>query len=148
MATLTRSITVDAPVAEVFAYASDVGKFWVWDGVALTAVDVKPNGVGTTAPMYTHLLGFHMEGNVEYTEVQLNRSITAKVHFFGENPTWHFSFVPDDGSTTVVATGEWQVGVPLVGDAMEGMMVKEHEAGLEAMLGNLKKQVEATARAA
>ena len=142
MATLTRSSTVDAPVEEVFAYALDIGKFWVWDGVALTAVDVKPGGTGTTARMYTHYLGFHMEGTVEYTEVQPDRSITAQVRFFGENPTWRFSFVPEDGSTTVIATGEWHVGVPVVGDALEGMMVKEHEAGLEAMLGHLKQQVE------
>jgi len=147
MATLTRSITVDAPVYEVFAFASDVGKLWVWDEIALASVDSKPDVVGTTARMFTHFLGFHMEGTVEYTEVEPDKSITAVVHFFAGSPTWKFTFEPTDAGTTVTATGEWHVGVPVVGKSLEGMMVKEHQEGLEAMLANLKTQVEAKAAA-
>lgn len=69
MATLTRSIMIDAPVATVFDFALDIRQLWKVKDVALTEVDVKPDGVGTSARMYTHLLGFHLEGGIEYTEV-------------------------------------------------------------------------------
>ena len=56
MTTLTRSITIDAPVDAVFEYALDVGRLWTVKDVALTEVDIKPEGVGTSARMFTHLL--------------------------------------------------------------------------------------------
>lgn len=143
MATLTRSITIDAPVDTVFDFALDISRLWAWKDVALTDVDIKPDGVGTSARMYTHVLAFHLEGGVEYTEVVPGQRIVAQVHFFGEKPTWTFTFEPVDGTTSVTAVGEWSVKVPVVGKPIEGMMVKEHASGLEAMLANLKTQVEA-----
>ena len=143
MATLTRSITIDAPVDTVFDYASDIGKLWsgVKD-VALTEVDIKPAGVGTSARMFSHLLGFHLEGGIEYTEVGPGERIVAQVHFFAEKPTWRFMFEPADGGTRMTAQGEWDVKVPVVGKPLEPMMVKEHEPFVEEMLANLKTQVE------
>jgi uncharacterized protein YndB with AHSA1/START domain len=147
MATLRRSITVDAPVSTVFDFALDIGQLWKWKDVALTDIDIKPDGVGTSARMYTHLLGFHLEGGVEYTEVVPGQRIVAQVHFFAEKPTWTFTFDATDGGTVVTAEGEWNVKVPVVGKPIEGMMVKEHEPYLEAMLANLKTQVEAQSAA-
>ena len=144
MATLTRSITVDAPVDTVFAFALDIGRLWKMKDVALTEVDIKPDGVGTSARLYTHLLGFHVEGGVEYTEVIPGERIVAQVHFFAEKPTWRFTFEPADGGTKVTAGAEWIVKVPVVGKPIEGMMVKEHAPYVEAMLANIKTQVEAT----
>ena len=142
MATLTRSITIDAPVDTVFDFALDIGRLWKWKDVTLTDVDIKPDGVGTSARMNTHLLGFHVEGGVEYTEVIPGQRIVAQVHFFAEKPTWRFTFEPADGGTKVTAEGEWIVKVPVVRKPLEGMMVKEHEPYLETMLANLKTQVE------
>lgn len=142
MTTLTRSITIDAPLDTVFDYALDVGRLWHVKDVALTEVDIKPDGVGTSARMYTHLLAFHVEGGIEYTEVVPGERIVAQVHFFAEKPTWTFTFAPVDGGTQVTATGEWNLKVPVVGRPIETMMVKGHEPMLEALLGNLKTEVE------
>lgn len=147
MARLTRSITTDAPVGTVFDFALDIGRFWVWKDVTLTDIDIKPEGVGTSARMHTHLLGFHVEGGVEYTEVVPGQRIVAQVHFFAEKPTWRFTFEPVGGGTKVTAEGEWIVKVPVVGKPIEGMMVREHESYLEALLANLKAQVEVKAAA-
>ena len=143
MATLTRSITIAAPVDTVFDFALDISRLWRWKDVALTDVEIKPEGVGTSARMYTHLLGFHVEGGLEYTEVIPGQRIVAQVHFFAEKPTWTFTFEPADGGTKVTAEGEWNVKVPVLGAPIEGMLVKEHEPYVEAMLANLKTQVEA-----
>lgn len=143
MATLTRSITIHAPVRTVFDIASDIGRLWSADDVALTQVDIKPDGVGTSARMFSHLLGFHIEGGLEYTEVVPDERIVAQVHFFAEKPTWTFTFAEADGDTTVTAVGEWLMKVPVVGKPIEQMMVKEHESFLEGLLEHLKTQAEA-----
>jgi uncharacterized protein YndB with AHSA1/START domain len=143
MAKLTRSITIDAPVEKVFDYASDIARLWAWPDVALTDVEIKPGGVGTSARMYSHVMGFHVEGVAEYTEVVPNERIVARVTFLGEHPTWSFTFAHADGGTMLTAQGEWHVGVPAVGKTIEGWLVKEHEEGLEALLARVKARVEA-----
>lgn len=143
MATLTRSVMINAPVDTVFDFALDISRLWRAKDVALTDVDIKPEGVGTSARLYTHLLGFHLEGGIEYTEVVPGQSIVAQVHFFAEKPTWRFTFAPADGGTKVTAEGEWELKFPVVGKPIERMMVKEHEPFVEELLANLKTQVEA-----
>jgi uncharacterized protein YndB with AHSA1/START domain len=147
MATLTRSILIDAPVHTVFEVASDISRLWNVKDVALTEVDVKPDGVGTSARLYSHLLGFHLEGGIEYTEVVPDRRIVAQVHFFAEKPTWTFTFESAEHGTRVTATGEWDVKLPVVGRPVEKMMVKEHEPFAGELLFSLKTQVEARAAA-
>ena len=99
MATLTRSTTIHAPVSRVFDLALDISKLWRAEDVALTDVDIKPEGVGTSARMFSHVLGFHIEGGLEYTEVVPRERIVAQVHFFAEKPTWTFTFHEADGDT-------------------------------------------------
>ena len=142
MAKLTRSITIDAPVETVFDIALDIGRLWKMKDLALTEIDVKPDGVGTSARIFTHLLGFHLEGGVEYTEVVPFRRIVAQVHFFAEKPTWTFTFKRARGGTKVTAEGEWNVNLPVVGRPIEGMMVREHEPFVELLLANLKAEAE------
>ena len=145
MATLKRSITIDAPVDTVFAAALDIRRLWDVKDVALTEVDIKPDGVGTSARMFSHVLGFHLEGGLEYTEVVPGERIVAQVHFFAEKPTWTFTFEPADGGTTMTAVGEWDVRLPVVGRPIEGMLVKEHEPFVDELLANFKTQMEVKA---
>jgi uncharacterized protein YndB with AHSA1/START domain len=147
MATLQRSTTVSAPVGTVFDVALDVARLWTWEDVTLSDVDLKPEGVGTSARIHSRFLGFDLQGTVEYTEVVPGERIVAKVHFFAERPTWTFTFAAVEAGTEVTAEGDWTVNVPLVGSPIEKMMVKEHAAGLESMLANLKTQVEARSAA-
>ena len=145
MAKLTRSVTINAPVEEVFEYTLDVRNLWSMPDVAVAEVDPKPEGTGTTARIWSHMLGFHVEGGLEYTEVVRPERIVVQVSFFMEHPTWTFTFEPVAGGTKLTGTGEWHVGVPVVGGAMERMNVKEHEPFLEAMLGGVKSAMEAKA---
>ena len=150
MAKLTRSIEIEAPVEKVFDDATDVGKLWTsWpEQVAVRDVELKPDGVGSSARLFSHFLAIHLEGTVEYTEVVPNERIVAKVHFVGESPTWVFAFESIDGGTKLTAEGEWHAKVPFVGNRLEGMMVKGHERGLESLLATVKSRVEAEVEAA
>jgi uncharacterized protein YndB with AHSA1/START domain len=147
MATLTRSITVDAPVEKAFDYVLDPRKVWTVPDVAVADVVIKPEGVGTSARIWSHVLGFHIEGGLEYTEVVRPERIVIKVGFFMEHPTWTFAFEPEGGGTKVTAQGEWHVKAPAVGGTLERMMVKEHEPFLDSMLATLKAEVEGTVAA-
>ena len=60
--------------------------------VALADVTIEPEGVGTSARLWTHLLGFHLEGSLRITEVVRPERIVAQVDFFAEKPTWRFTF--------------------------------------------------------
>ncbi len=142
MAVLTQSITVNAPVEEVFDYALDPSELWSMPNVAVTDITTKPDGVGTSARIWSHVLGFHIEGGMEYKEVTRPEQIVIEVDFFMEHPTWTFTFEPEGEATRVTARGEWHVETPVVGGRFEKMMVKEHEPALETMLASLKGDLE------
>lgn len=145
MATLTRSVTIDAPVEKAFDYALDIRNLWAVPDIGLADVALKPDGVGSSAKIFTHFLGFHMEMGLEYTEVVRPERIVAKVAGFGlDKPTWRFTFEPADGGTKMTVQGEWHINVPAVGGPMEGLMVREHREFVEQMLTNVKSGVEGT----
>jgi uncharacterized protein YndB with AHSA1/START domain len=144
MATLTKSVVIDAPVAKVFDYALDIRNLWAVPEVALANVELKPEGTGSSARLYSHFLGFHLEGDLVYTEVVRPERIVAKVSFFAEHPTWTFTFEPGDDGAKLTVTGEWHVGVPAVGKPLEGMMVREHRGMVDTMLANVQAGVEGT----
>lgn len=144
MATLIRSITINAPVERVFEHALDIGRFWVAPEIALKDIVLTPDGTGSSARIWTHVLGLHMEGRVEYTEVIRPQRIVAQVSFAVEHPTWTFTFAPaDGGGTELTAQGDWHVKVPVVGKTVERRNAKEHEKFLETLLTDVKHRVEA-----
>ena len=144
MAKLTRSIMIKAPVDEVFDFALDVGRLWtVVRDLAARDVVLTPDGVGSKATIYTHVLGFHMEGVVEFVEVVRPERIRAIVHFTGEKPEWTFTFEPVEGDTKLTIQGEWHANIPKVGPAIETAMAKSHESMATEMLEAVKARVEA-----
>jgi uncharacterized protein YndB with AHSA1/START domain len=143
MSVMTRSTVIKAPVSEVFEFAKDPGQFWATSpDVATRDVVVTPDGVGSSTHAYSHGLGLHFEGTVEYTEVVAEEKIVAKVSFWGEHPTWTFTFEPVDGGTKLTMTGEWHAKVPVVGKVIDGMEAREHAAMVEKWLEELKKHLE------
>lgn len=147
MAILTRSTTVAAPIDRVFDYVLDPRTLWAFPDIAVTDVALTPEGVGSTARIWSHFLGFHLEGGLEYTEVTRPERIVIKVSFFMEHPTWTFTFEPVDGGTKVTGQGAWHVRAPAMGGTLERMMVKEHEPFLDGMLASLKSDLEQKATA-
>jgi len=143
-ATLTRSVTIDAPVDRVFADVLEVGTFWAGaHDVALREVMRTPEGVGTTARLYSFAGPLHMEGTLEIVEAVPGERIAVKVHFGPESPLWTFMFAPADGGTVLTGHGEWHLNVPGVGKRLARMEADSHGAFLEEMLEGAKKRVEA-----
>ena len=143
MAKLTKSITINAPVEKVFEFASDVGKLWAcFPEVAVRDVQLKPDGVGSSARWFTHTLGIHNEGTIEFTGVVPNQRIVAKS---SAGPVFDFTFEADNGGTKLTVDAEWHLPVPLVGPPIEALIMKRSEKDGEAMLAGIKAQVEGTA---
>jgi uncharacterized protein YndB with AHSA1/START domain len=88
MAVLTRSVTIEAPVEKVFEYALDIRNLWAVPDIALADVSLKPDGVGSSARLWTHFLGFHMEMGLEYIEVTRPERIVAEVKSTSTSRPW------------------------------------------------------------
>lgn len=140
---LTRTVTINAPVEKVFAFVADVGRLWAcFPDTAVRDVNLRPEGVGSSARLYSHWRGLHMEGVVEVIESERSERMVARVSFLGEHPTWTFTFAPEGDGTRLTGQGEWKVGIPAVGPRIGALMAKEHQEGLEDMLAQIKARVE------
>ena len=65
MARFDDTITIHAPVEEVFAFARDVAKLWAcYRGFAVRDVVRTPDGVGSSTNWYSRMLFLHQEGSV------------------------------------------------------------------------------------
>lgn len=123
MARFDDTITIHAPVEEVFAFVRDVGKLWTcYPGFAVRDVVLTPDGVGSRTNWYSKMLFLHQEGSVEYTEVVPLERIVAKS---STGRRFTFTFAPrQDGGTDLGYAEEWSIGVPVVGRAMENLATK------------------------
>lgn len=143
-ATLTREVVINAPVEKVFDVVRDIGKLWVhFPDVAVREVKLTPEGVGSSARMYTHELGLHFEGVAEVVEVVPNQRVVVQIRFGPESPRWTFSVEPVADGTKLAAQGEWHVNIPGVGKPIGNLIAKSHTEFLEAMLANIKADLEA-----
>jgi hypothetical protein len=123
MARFDDTITIHAPVEEVFAFSRDVGKLWAcYPGFAVRDVVLTPDGVGSRTTWYSKMLFLHQEGSVEYTEVVPLKRIVAKS---STGRRFTFTFTPrEDGVTDLGYTEEWNIEVPVVGRAMENLATR------------------------
>lgn len=144
MATLTRSITIDAPVGTVFDYALDIRNLWVIPDVGIADVDQKPEGVGSTARIFAHFLGLHFAMKLEIVEVVRPDKIVLKITSnTPDRPLWTLTFEPVEEGTKLTMLGEWHINVPGVGGPLEEMQARSHKAVVDGILANLKEKVEA-----
>lgn len=148
MATLTRSITIDAPVETVFDYALDIKNLWVVPDVGLADVDQKPEGVGSTARLFAHFLGIHFTMKLEVLEVVRPDKVVLKISSnTPDRPLWTLTFEPEGDGTTLTMLGEWHINVPGVGGPMEELAARSHKAVVDGILANIKGKVETLAAA-
>src|SRR5215813_14235333 len=80
MATLEISTMINRPVEEVFAFVSNPENYpkWVSGSSDVTITSTGPIGVGTTFRSAFTFLGRRIEGEVEFTEYEPNRSYAQK----------------------------------------------------------------------
>jgi len=150
MAHFQRSITIEAPVHEVFEYWKDP-RNWpeVWPS-KIEASDVvqTPDGVGSTDNWVYKMAGMRFKGTGEIVACIPDRLIEYQTS--GDiDSTFVWAFEPDgegdeleENITRMRADVTYTVPIPLLGKLLEAFVLKVNEHEAEVTLANLKARME------
>lgn len=147
MASLERSIVIQAPVEDVFQCMDDPSNQpkITSDSARIEDVERLPGG-GTQSKYVYHLgPGMEVEGQLTASEYVPNQRIVYD--FSGGlkgNICWLFESI-DDHSSRVIYQADYDVDMPLLGDAIASMAAKFSEEEVETQLSNLKQLMESRA---
>ena len=143
MATIHKSLTVQAPAAKIFSYVNNpvnLPEFWP-SVIEVKDITKLPNGGNSFGWVYK-MAGRRFEGTSEDTEyVENERTVTESKG--GINSTITFTYEPEEGGTKVTIHTEYTVPIPLIGKIAESFILKQNEQETETLLVNLKARMEA-----
>jgi uncharacterized protein YndB with AHSA1/START domain len=143
---LRRSISIHAPVEQVFEYVDDPEKLpEVWPSL-IEVHDVKrmPNG-GPKFRFVYKLAGVRFNGVSETTEFELNRRHVVKNSDGrpdGLEATLTWTFAPDSGGTRMDVEADYRMPRSLLGRFAEPFIMRTNEHEMEAVLANIKARLE------
>jgi len=143
MATVNKSITINAPIEKVFKYTTDQTNLpEIWPSlVENKVVERLPNG-GTKAQFVYKMAGMRFEGISIDTEFIPNQRVVSKTEEGVESEiTWEYQ--SEGEATKVTFRAEYTVPIPLLGKLAEALIVKLNENEAETLLANLKARMEA-----
>lgn len=152
--TFNWTVTINAPVEQVFGYLRDPENMWRYPDVEIAEVKVTPEGVGTTVRTVFPLPGlkhFGITGHVisETIELVPNRRIVVRSSpsmgpLFNFDGTWTWTFEPRNGGTKLVVdyaeVANWPV---YIFDRLTG---KRQNSEMNAWLAGVKTTLEAPSR--
>lgn len=142
MATITKSIMIEAPVKQVFSYVDEpVNLPEIWPSmVEVKDVATLPTG-GHKFHWIYKMAGKRFEGDAETVEFELDRHILRKST--GTFPsTFEYTFFPENGRTKLELKAVYDPPKDLVGKFAEPFILKLNEREAETVLANLKDRLE------
>jgi uncharacterized protein YndB with AHSA1/START domain len=141
MPKLEKSITIKAPVREVFAYIDKPAHLpEIWPSM-FEVKDVKPLTNGGHKFQYTfNFAGKPIYGTTETFERVENKRIADKM--YGDfDATYAWTFLGENGTTEVAFESDYKLPQAFVKD--ERFIARRNELEADAILANLKARVEA-----
>jgi uncharacterized protein YndB with AHSA1/START domain len=153
METITTSIVIQRPVAEVFAFVADARNNPLWQtraGLRQTRQEPDgPVGIGTRITETWHFMGRDTESQSEVTEFELDRMYTRSTIGGGgpiKRGTYTFEAVAEGtrwvSETQVQAGGLFAIAEPL----LAGVMRKGFDTTMAAAKALLERRVAENAR--
>jgi len=143
MARILKTITIDAPVDEVFSYVEEpanVPEYWP-SVIEVKDVESLPGG-GFKYRWVYKMAGIRFEGGTETTEFVVNeRTVSENTGGVSGTVTW--TYQSEAGKTLVTFEAEYTVEIPLLRKLAESFLVKLNEQEAEAILDNVKAKLEA-----
>lgn len=142
MAHIQRSITIEAPVHEVYEYWSNPGN-WpeVWPSmVEVTDVVMSPNGLGSTHRFVYKMAGIRLEGQGVVECIPDQRIISKSSGGIESSFVW--TFEPEGDVTKMTMNVDYTVPVPVIGKMLEAFAVKMNEHEGRVTLDNIKARLE------
>jgi uncharacterized membrane protein len=143
MATVSKSITINAPIEKVFKYTAEPSNLpEIWPSM-IEVKDIQPLPNGGTRGRYVYkMAGMRFEGISEDTEFIPNQRIVSKTEEPVENEViWEYQ--SEGEATKLTFRAEYTVPIPLLGKLAEAFIVKQNENEVEILLANLKARMEA-----
>jgi uncharacterized membrane protein len=142
MATITKSIVIEAPVKQVFSYLDEPANLpEIWPSmVEVKDVAILPTG-GHRFHWIYKMAGIRFEGDLDTIEFEQDKHFVSKTT--GQIPaTFDYTFVADNGRTTVEMKTEYEIPQTLLGKFAEPFLRKLNEREAETVLANLKDRLE------
>jgi uncharacterized membrane protein len=143
MATIKKSIFIQAPVEKIFAFMSEpVNLPEIWPSM-VEVKDVQPSPAGGYNFSWVYkMAGMRFDGASETVEVIPNRRVVTK-STKGIESKFVWSYQPEASGTRVTMEAEYVIPLPVLGKLAEAIIVKQNEHESEVLLSNLKNKMEA-----
>jgi ligand-binding SRPBCC domain-containing protein len=129
MAGFERSVRIERPVAEVWAYFVDIANTQAWmpDIVRLEPANDGPLGVGTRYRETRRIKGKEQTATLEITAFEKERLYAGTVEEMGVRGTYTYRFSEDGGATRIDLVAEVQARglAKLMLPMVVGMMKKQ-----------------------
>ena len=144
MASIHRSIVIDRPVDDVFAYFADVANDPLWRGEGVKEIAVR-GAMGPGAHVHQKLaagpFGAAVTADMDVVVYEPPTALAFQVTTGPLRPRVEFRFAPTAGGTEVV----FSIDAPLTGvkKAVMGKMAEKNMAAEAAALDNAKRLLEA-----
>ncbi|MHC4572330.1 MAG: SRPBCC family protein [Planctomycetota bacterium] len=141
MAKIERSITINAPVEQVFAYIENPMNNLEWIPSVIDIKDVTGSGVGQHHRWTYKMAGIRLQGETTVTEHIPNQRSVAQSKG-GAVSTWIFTFEPHDGGTKLNLDIEYTIPVPVLGNLAEKLVLRRNEREADLAMANIKDKME------
>jgi len=142
MAEVVKSVSIGAPVDQVFAYMSEpANQVEIWPSI-IEVSDVKrlPDG-GYTHDWVYKMAGVRLKGSTRTLEFVPNQRFVEETKGGLESVlTW--TFEPEDGGTRLTVATEYKVPIPVLGRMAEALIIKMNDQEGDLVLANLKARME------
>jgi uncharacterized membrane protein len=144
--TIKKTVLIDAPVEEVFAYyANPSNSPEIWPSlVEVKDIMLDEKGHPQTFKWTYKMAGMRFEGSSEYLEYVPNERLVYRSKG-GIQATSTINFAELDGKTQISEEMEYSIPIPLLGKVAERFLIKMNENEMTTVHNNLKARLESTA---
>jgi len=143
MATIEKSITINAPVEKVFEYIDDPLKDpeWMIGMIEVRDVEGLP-GVGRHFHWTFKMVGIPLKGDSTTMEHVLNRrTVTESVG--AVSSTWAADLEPEGDGTKLTMKVDYTIPIPVLGKLAEHLVLRQNDRNLASSMENIKHMLEA-----
>ena len=144
MPRIERSILINAPVNEVFAYIADPTNSPSWIPGMVSVRDVAGVDVGKTFSWTYKMAGISFGGGSTIMECISNEKIVV-VSQGGILSVWTYNFRAEGEGTRVDANVVYTIPIPVVGKVIQELILVKNEREANFALAKLKEILEASA---
>jgi carbon monoxide dehydrogenase subunit G len=141
MAKIEKSITINAPVEQVFAYISDPTNQTEWIPSIIESKDHTGSGVGQHWRWTYKMVGVRLEGESTVMEHIPNERRVFQTKG-GAVSTWTFTFKPHDGGTKLKMDIDYTIPIPVLGKLAEKLVLRRNEREADLAMTNIKDKME------